>query len=248
VPICSEALALLEVARDVWSRSGGAFDPTVGALMRHWGFRDGEPPPAGTADTAWGGAHLHLDAANSTAQLDSPGVMLDLGAIAKGWAVDAAVAVLREAGVRRAFLHAGTSSVAAIGSPPGQPGWRVRVRAAGESRDIFLKDRALSVSAPSGRTAQRDGVVHGHILDPSAGEPARDLDRVAVCVHESGTFADAWSTALLVRDSLEGLDTPADLDWACFTRGAWREGGPDPRRTFLRSSTGSKPPEASHAP
>ncbi len=141
----------------------------------------------------------HSEHGSKTVWFDMPYVTLDLGAIAKGFAIDQAIAVLREQAVTCALLHGGTSTVAAIGAPPGRDGWHVALRVPDgrEQPTICLRDQAMSVSAPHGRTVERDGRTFGHVLDPRSGRPAACAACAAV-IGPSATLADAWSTALLV--------------------------------------------------
>jgi thiamine biosynthesis lipoprotein len=138
-----------------------------------------------------------------------PGMRLDFGAIGKGFALDRAAALLREAGVESALLHGGTSSVLAIGRPPGESGWKVAVslleprppgvmKPGGEEFCITrLADSTLSVSAVSGKGFKVDDCFYGHVLDPRSGRPSKCWDLAAV-VSCSATASDALSTALLI--------------------------------------------------
>jgi thiamine biosynthesis lipoprotein len=194
---------LLAQAQRIHHASGGAFDPTIGPLMAFWGFR-GDAPAAGPAGPARGMASLRLDSKACAACLACPAEVgqLDLGAIAKGHALDLAAARLRELGVRTALLHGGTSSVLAMGAPPGTPGWKLAIEppSGGTHRRVIvtLRDAALGVSASHGRTIRgSDRTTLGHVMDPRTGHPANGgLLAAAVCVDAAG--ADAWSTAMLV--------------------------------------------------
>ena len=112
-----------------WSReSDGAFDVTVGPLMKAWGFfRDeGRVPATASSPGALavvGYRHVVLDRAAGTVRFDRPGVELDLGGIGKGYAVDRVVALLRRRGIASALVNLGGSSVYGLGAPPGgRPG------------------------------------------------------------------------------------------------------------------------------
>lgn len=192
VRVDPETFALLTLCERVHRESGGLFDVTVDPLMRAWGMRPGDAAAGGPV----GMGHVRLDAANRTVSFDTPGVRIDLGGIAKGFALDVAAAVVREHGVPTALIHGGTSSVIAVGAPPGRDAWLVAVRSEGEPFTVPLRDAALGVSAPRGRTGERDGVVGGHIMDPRTGRPAAGVDTAAV-VGPSAAVADAWSTALI---------------------------------------------------
>ena len=116
-----------------WSEvSDGAFDITVGRLMKSWGFyrHQGHVPPAAELEnlrsvTGW--QHVVLDRADRTVRFTAAGVELDPGGIGKGFAVDAAVRILRADGISAALLSAGSSTVYALGAPPQHKGWRVVV-------------------------------------------------------------------------------------------------------------------------
>ncbi len=133
-----------------------------------------------------------------TVRFRRSGVSIDLGSIAKGAALDAAAATLRECGVRSALIHGGTSSVVAIGAPPGRDAWPVAIeQGRAQPTTVHLRDTCLSVSAPRGRTIATDRGPAGHIIDPRTGEPAARVGTAAV-IHPRGALADAWSTALVV--------------------------------------------------
>jgi thiamine biosynthesis lipoprotein len=170
-----DTFELLRDAMDVWRASEGAFDLTIAS----------DAPDAGA---------LLLDAERWAISFAAQDVSIDLGGIGKGHALDCAARVLREAGVTAALLHAGTSSIVAIGAPDGSDGWRVRV-AGDESRTVTLRDAALSVSDPLGPEDRRRSLPH--ILHPLHGEAVAQTIRATV-VGPSARLADAWSTALVV--------------------------------------------------
>jgi thiamine biosynthesis lipoprotein len=136
---------------------------------------------------------VELDAVRGTLRFACAGVRLDLGGVAKGYALDVAAGLLRGTGVECALMHGGTSSVVAIGSPPGGVGWRVR---AGDET-VELRDDALSVSAPRGRMVESEDGLMGHVLVPRSGEPSRGAT-LAWAACESAAWAEVWSTAMLV--------------------------------------------------
>lgn len=125
---------------------------------------------------------------------------LDLGAIAKGYAVDRIARVFRRDGIRRALINFGESSLYAMGTPPGLPGWPVLLRDhAPESLagGLFLRDAALSVSGTHRMDLSGRGI-GTHVVDPRTGRPLRRRALAAV-VGPSAETAEALSTALLVR-------------------------------------------------
>lgn len=226
VPVDRQLMALLRVCADVHRASDGAFDPTVGSLMREFGFHTEDPPkiPPEARERAVGLEHVLLDHAACTVRFARPGIRLDLGAIGKGAALDRAGAVLVEHDVRNALLHGGTSTVLGMGDDPSREpgaGWRVALRLPGrDERDlpvVALRDEALSLSAPHGRMIGEGAAAAGHILDPVRGRSAMGVRCAAVVVRmsrgDAGALSDAWSTALVVDPGL-GPRLPADMAWA----------------------------------
>jgi len=198
---------LLQQAALLHQQTEGAFDITIAPMVRCWGFMNGSgswPDPAEVARVRQqvGMQHVILDEANFTVRFDREGVMLDLGAIGKGYAIDRAAATLREAGVTSALLHGGTSTVYAIGRPPDQETWKVAVESPVEGAPrwlamVPLRDAALSVSAVWGKSFQHEGKTFGHVLDPRSGQPVANAVLAAIAL-PSATETDALSTALLV--------------------------------------------------
>jgi thiamine biosynthesis lipoprotein len=198
--------ALLQHAAELSRHTGGAFDPTVAPLVRCWGFADGagRVPAEQEIEEARqqvGSDQIEFDEEAFAVRFRRPGVTIDLGAIGKGYAIDRAVAILREQAVSAALLHGGTSSVFGLGSPPESPeGWKIGLRHPTRPDErlttVVLRDRALGVSAPHGKFFQSEGERYGHVINPRSGRPVRAALLAAV-VTDSATEADALSTALL---------------------------------------------------
>jgi len=149
--------------------SAGAFDITVGPLMKAWGFfrGDGRVPSEEEIASARGhvgGAHVTLDHGARTIAFDAPGVEIDLGGIAKGYAVDRVVGLFRQRGVVAALISAGGSTIYGLGAPPGRAGWDVEIQDPIESGKtaliVQLKDRALSVSGSSEKSFEAGGMTY----------------------------------------------------------------------------------------
>jgi thiamine biosynthesis lipoprotein len=209
VRVTPSLFALLQHARKLSEESGGAFDITVGPLVRCWGYMGGqgrlpEPEEVAEARAKVGMGLVQLNPADFTVQFAREGVMLDLGAIGKGYAVEQAAEVLREAGVTSALIHGGTSTVQALGPPPGEEFWKIAIETPSPVPDapptllatVPLKEAAMSVSGVWGNSFQVAGRTYGHIIDPRTGEPAKGTVLAAV-VLPSATETDALSTALL---------------------------------------------------
>src|SRR5215510_13600601 len=179
--------------------SEGAFDVTVGPLMKAWGFFRGEGRMPGEAELAHarnnvGYQHVILNQKDGTIFFDKAGVELDLGGIAKGYAVDRAVAVLKQHGVTSALVSSGGSTIYALGAPPGKPAWEVEVQDPVERKKIAttvrLKDQSLSVSGSYEKFFELNGVRYSHIMDPRTGRPVQGVLSVAVITND-GTSGDA---------------------------------------------------------
>jgi thiamine biosynthesis lipoprotein len=198
-------LALLGRCAEISRLTDGAFDVTVGPLLRAWGFVGGsgaapDPETLARARGLVGMEGLELDEGAGTVRLSRAGMELDLGAVGKGYAIDRAIAVLEEHGVPRGLLHGGTSSVHVFGHVSDGEPWRIAWRAPGgrdRPRTLTAARPALSVSASHGKAFAFDGRVMGHVLDPRKGAPAGQALSACV-VGASSTVCDALSTALLV--------------------------------------------------
>jgi FAD:protein FMN transferase len=186
--------------------SGGAFDISVGPLMKAWGFFQGEgriprSDQLAEARRHVGGVHVTLNPISKTVSFDEPGVELDLGGIAKGYAVDRVVGLFRRRRIAAALISAGGSTIYGLGAPPGAGGWEVRVQDPIDSRSValtvHLKDRALSVAGSSEKSFEAGGVRYSHIMDPRTGGPVQGMLSVAVLAG-TGTAGDALDNAFFV--------------------------------------------------
>lgn len=212
VPVGDELLALLVASRAAWRSTDGAFDVTLGALSRLWrrAARQGERPPAdelAAARAASGFARLSLDVEAGTARAERPGLRLDFGGIAKGFALDEALAVLAGHGITRALVDGGGDL--AIGDPPrGRDGWRVQladpIGAGAPAARRVLARCGVATSGDISRGFVLDGVRHGHLVDPRSGE-ALTPPRGASVIAPDATTADVWASALTVL-GVDGLD------------------------------------------
>jgi thiamine biosynthesis lipoprotein len=186
--------------------SNGAFDITVGPLMKAWGFFRGEGRvPSGkelaAAHRLVGGAHVILNRVSKTIAFDESGVELDLGGIAKGYAVDRAVELFKRRHITAALISAGGSTIYALGAPPGRDGWEVTIQDPIDARKIALtvqlKDRAVSVAGGSEKSFESGGVTYSHIMDPRTGGPAQGVLSVVVLA-STATAGDALDDAFFV--------------------------------------------------
>jgi thiamine biosynthesis lipoprotein len=197
---------LLEICVQRSEQTGGAFDITVGPLMKSWGFFRGRgrlPTSAEINDVLKrvGYRHLKLDAGRRTIRFDESGVDIDLGGIAKGYAVDRAADILRSNGITSALVSSGTSSIYALGSPPGAQGWKITLRDPYDEHRpadvIHLQNYSLSTSGNYERFFEIDGKSYCHIMNPHTGWPVQGVLSAAVLA-ATGTDTDGRSAGCFV--------------------------------------------------
>jgi len=197
---------LLEICVQRSEQTNGAFDITVGPLMKAWGFFRGRgrlPTQAELSDVLKrvGYRHIRLDAERRTIRFDESGVDIDLGGIAKGYAVDRAVDILRSNGITSALVSSGTSSIYALGSPPGAPGWKITLRDPYDEHKpadvIHLQNYSLSTSGNYERFFEIDGKSYCHIMNPHTGWPVQGVLSAAVLA-ATGTDTDGRSAGCFV--------------------------------------------------
>jgi thiamine biosynthesis lipoprotein len=212
VPLGPDLWAVLARSQKLAEQTDGAFDVTVGPLVRLWrrARRQKEmPSPERLAEAraAVGFRNLQLDADKRTARLLVPNMRLDLGGIGIGYAVDEAMAVIRARGITRALIDA-SGDVAASDPPPGKDGWIVSViplSAEGTpSRDVVLANAAVTVSGDAFQHVVIDGRRYSHIVDPHTGLGLTDQTGVTVIARDC-TTADSLDTAVSVLGPEAGL-------------------------------------------
>ena len=215
VTVSAETFDVLRRAKEFSVLTNGAFDVTVGPYLLLWkqAEKRGVPPSAEELNEARervGSDKMEFNAAQRTARLTVRGMMVDLGAIAKGYCVGAAIETLRREGVANALVNAG-GDIHAIGRRPGGKPWRVGVQNpdVSDRRKPLLgvlgaADVAVATSG-SYRQFRRIGRRHySHIIDARTGRPADEVPSVTVIAPDS-TAADALATALSVLGVKEGL-------------------------------------------
>lgn len=217
VELDSRTIRLLALARTWHARSGGAFDVTVAPLVRAWGFdpegtpRLPEPRAIAAARALVGGNDLVVDARRKTAFLRRPGMAVDLGAVAKGYAVDQAYAALRKAGVASALINGGGSSIRVLGSPPDRDLWRIGLAHPRSDGRAFLAvlllkpGQSVGTSADNQRFFTAGGRRYSHIINPATGYPADEAILFSV-VGRTAVLTDLLSTACFVRGPADGLE------------------------------------------
>ncbi|MBI3462398.1 MAG: FAD:protein FMN transferase [Planctomycetes bacterium] len=213
VPISADLMGVLAISQDLARRTDGAFDVTVGPLVRLWrrARRMKEMPSdkrLAEARAATGFRHLELDPARGTAKLLRPGMQLDLGGIGQGYAADEALKVLRERGIARALVDA-SGDIAVGDPPPGKSGWRIGVAPLDKSdlspsRYLLLSNIGVSTSGDAFQYVELGGKRYSHIVDPRTGLGLTDRSSVTVIAPDA-TAADSLATAVSVLGPEAGL-------------------------------------------
>ena len=218
VTVGDDAVFLLETARDLGDKTGGALDVTLYPGVKAWGFTTGEYqiPPEDTIASLLGRVdYTALSWEGNDVTLPA-GMEMDLGAIAKGYAGERAADILRDNGVTSALLNMG-GNVQTVGAKPDGTAWRIGIRDPQKSATDYLGvlsviDQAVVTSGGYERFFEEDGVRYWHIMDPKTGAPARSGLTAVTIVSHSGALCDGLSTSLFVM----GLEKASDY---------WREQG-----------------------
>jgi thiamine biosynthesis lipoprotein len=230
IPVSDELWSILADAQRWAQRTDGAFDVTVGPVTRLWRWSARraelpEPQRLAAARAAVGFQYLVLDPGKREVCLEKPGMSLDLGGIAKGYAADAAVRVLMEHGIDAVLVDAG-GDVAVGAPPPEETGWLVELPS-GES--IRLARAAVATSGDTYRFVNVDGVRYSHIIDPRTGLGVVGRRTVTV-VAPNATTADALASAVAVMDraAAEALVRSVDGAWTSVAGDSSWTSGLDP--------------------
>lgn len=209
VQVSPEMFAMFQAAGQFHALTHGAFDASFAGAGKLYDYRAGVAPDAkalAAAQQVVGWQYVKLDESAQTVRYAKPGVRVDFGGIAKGYAIDRAVAILKQYGVRDAYLSLGGDSYA-LGIHDGRP-WQVGIRhpreAAAAPVMIPASDFAISTSGDYERFFERNGERIHHILAPGTGKPAHGLVSVTVLA-DDGTTADALSTGVFVLGKERGL-------------------------------------------
>jgi len=217
VKVSEDLFRVLAAAQELAARSDGAFDVTVGPVVRLWrrARRRHELPDRDRLDQALalvGYRNLVLDPNRRTAQLLKPGIMLDLGGIAKGYAADEALSVLAKNGVTSALVAA-AGDIACSRPPPGREAWRIEIAAPAHStefadkgaRYLLLHDAAVSTSGDTEQHLDVGGQRYSHVINPATGMALIGSRSVTV-VAPRGIMADSYAVAVCVLGPKQGLE------------------------------------------
>lgn len=211
VPVSEDLFVVLSAAQELSRRSDGAFDVTVRPLVQLW--RDARrtqklPPKEELADALElvGYEKMTLDADAQTVTLQIPGMQLDLGGIAKGYAADEALEVFEQHGIRRALVAAG-GDIRVGDSPPDRDGWRVEIAPLSKDtpkRVLQLTNAAVSTSGDLEQFVEIDGIRYSHIIDPKTGVGLTER-KMATIIAPKGITADSMTKVLSVLPVKKGI-------------------------------------------
>jgi len=224
LPISWRLFRVLEASIAYSNLSEGAFDITVGPVVKLWRTaKESKKLPASTelrkALDAVGYRHLRLDPLKRTARLEGAGMSLDVGGIAKGYACDRALAVLARHGITRAMVNTG-GGMALGDPPPGEQGWKIGLA---DTDDVLVLSKCgVATSGDWDRYVEIDGKRYSHIVDPRTGLGLTNRALVTV-VAPTGMAADALTKCVMVPGPDRGMrlaeGLPATHAWM-----RWEEG------------------------
>ena len=209
--VSQDTFYILQKAKEFWQASNGAFDITVGPLVDLWGFTDKKyslPKPEKIQKTLEriGFEKIILQAGDNVVKFKIRGMKIDLGAIAKGYAVDCAVKKLRERGIKSCLINAG-GQVSCLGDKFGGP-WVVGInhpRRTGIVESIQLKDQAVATSGDYEQYFIQKKKRYSHIFNPKTGYPADSGVISVTVIAPDGLTADALTTSIFVLGKEKGL-------------------------------------------
>ena len=211
--VSSELFDILRESERVSRETKGAFDVTVGPYVRAWraARKTGRlPTPEEIAEMrkAVGYEKLRLDSRTRSVTLLAPNMKLDLGGIAKGYAADQALAVMRRMGIRRALVAA-SGDIAIGDAPPGKPGWKVGIASMddasdGLTRTVLLHNAGISTSGDSEQHIEINGIRYSHVVDPVTGLGLTNRIQATI-IGPNATITDGLDTPLGIMGVERGL-------------------------------------------
>ena len=210
--VSPETFYILQRAKEFWQVSGGAFDITVSPLMDLWGFTDKEyylpkKEEIRKALRRVGFEKIIFNPDDNVVKFKLSGMKIDLGAIAKGYAVDCAVRKLREHGIKSCLISAG-GQIYALGDKFGKP-WRIAIRNPRKSGlwdYLELRNKAVATSGDYEQYFIKGDKRYSHILNPKTGYPADSGIISTTVIADDGLTADALSTSIFVLGKEKGLN------------------------------------------
>ena len=222
-PVNPELSEILYFSKQMYGRTGGAFNPALYPVIREWGFTTEEYKVSSPERVQ----ELLLNTDFSKVECNTAGLLLsdrmelDFGAIGKGYAADKAVEILKSNGIKTALLDFG-GNIQAVGKKPDGSLWRVGIKnpwEGGAAAALSVESKAVVTSGGYERYFEKDGVRYIHIFDPKTGCPSNSNLESVTIVTSSGKYADCLSTALFVM----GKDSAIE----------WWKNNPEPAFDFI---------------
>ena len=226
-PVSQETLDVFLEARRISAATRGAFDITVGPLVRVWGFGPGERPPEAPTSTALqqlrariGWDKIEMDEASSTIRKLQPEVECDLSAIAKGYAVDRVSEAVRALGYPKHMVEVGGEVRTSGRNAAGQP-WRIGIERPDDAgrapyRTLPLEGLSMATSGDYRNYYEKDGQRFSHTIDPRTGSPVSHRLASVSVVHQRCVAADGWATALMVLGETDGYQLAVEQGLAAL--------------------------------
>src|SRR5262245_7870295 len=237
VKVSDELFFVLAKAREVSEFSDGAFDVTIGPVVRLWrqARKDRELPDPEVLNAALkrvGYKHMVLDLKAKTVELKVAGMQLDLGGIAKGYAADEGLKAIEKLGIASALVAA-SGDIAVSDAPPGKPGWRVDIAPLpgdNERRQLLFKNAAVSTSGAAEQFVEIGGVRYSHVIDPRTGIGLTGRRSVTV-VARRGIEADSLTKMASILPADEAIKKIETIDGAATLIVVKTESGADVKQS-----------------
>ena len=226
-PVPPELIQVIELARDIASKTGGALDITLAPLIDLWGFGAAGSAKAipterqiAEAKTRCGWKHLHSRLDPPALKKDIPDLRLNVASVTEGFVIDELISRLQQQGLSDFLLEVG-GEVAAIGHAPAGTAWRVGIQTPeatpGDAlQTLPLSDLCIATSGNYRHRIETNGQSYSHLIDPRSGRPiTHPLTSVSV-IHSSSALADGYATALMILGPEKGRETAEKLGLRVF--------------------------------
>jgi len=219
VKVSPQTLDVIGKAVSAAEKSGGAFDPTIGPIVKLWDFLNKKKPAESEIVKALPLVNykdILIDRADSTVFLKRKGMMIDLGGIAKGYAVDLAVESLKKEGILSGLVSI-AGDIRTFGMKPDKRPWIIGIknpRQTGEKDELVAKirlsEKAISTSGDYERYFISEDKRYHHLLDPKTGMPASGCRSVSI-VTDRAVDTDAFSTAIFILGAVKGMKVVKEM-------------------------------------
>jgi thiamine biosynthesis lipoprotein len=212
IPVSDETLYVVKKAIKVSKETEGAFDITIRPLMELWGFKEKIsnkiPSDFEIKEVLEKIGWQKIKILNNSIELEE-GMKIDLGGIAKGYAVDQAIELLKKNGIKNAIIEIG-GDLYCLGEGPQAKGWIIGIQHPKEFNKILgklkIKNRAVATSGNYENFRIINGEEYSHIIDPRNGKPIRNRLLSVTVIASNCLLADAWATALFVMGEKKGME------------------------------------------